>query len=55
MKIIKLFPIALLILLTGCTVRGPSISVSGPKVVVDDHSKSKRSHCPPGQAKKGRC
>lgn len=41
---------------TSCAVRGPSITVEPPKVivpgvVVEGHGK----HCPPGQAKKGKC
>lgn len=55
MKIIKVLPLVLLISLTGCEVIGPSIKVSGPKVIVDDNSNSKVKHCPPGQAKKGNC
>lgn len=55
MKIAKLASLSILILLTGCTLRGPSIKLSGPEVIVDDSSKSKGSHCPPGQAKKGNC
>jgi nitrous oxidase accessory protein NosD len=43
---------------TGCAVRGPSVTVEPPKViipgvVVEGHGKNK--HCPPGQAKKGKC
>lgn len=54
MNIIKAFPLVLLITLTGCQLRGPSVDVSGPRVILDD-SHSKGSHCPPGQAKKGNC
>lgn len=44
--------------LTGCAVRGPSVTVEPPKVivpgvVVEGHGHGK--HCPPGQAKKGKC
>jgi len=55
MNIIKAFPLVLLISLTGCQLSGPSINVSGPKVILDDNSNNKGTHCPPGQAKKGRC
>ncbi|WP_166371399.1 hypothetical protein [Psychromonas sp. SA13A] len=61
MKISIIASLATLILLTGCTLRGPSITVSGPEVIVDDSSKgkvsekNKGSFCPPGQAKKGNC
>lgn len=61
MKITTLASFAILILLTGCTLRGPSIKVSGPEVIVDDSAKGKASEknkgsfCPPGQAKKGNC
>lgn len=55
MKIIKLLPLVLLVSLTGCKLTGPSVSVSGPKVVIDDNSNNKTTHCPPGQAKKGNC
>ncbi|MBY0416783.1 MAG: hypothetical protein K2W88_01810 [Pararheinheimera sp.] len=39
--------------LTGCVVRGPSVKFEPPKVIVDGHGHGK--HCPPGQAKKGKC
>lgn len=61
MKIKTLISLSILILLTGCTLRGPSIKVSGPEVIVDDSAngkvsqKNKGSFCPPGQAKKGNC
>lgn len=45
---------------TGCAVRGPSVTVEPPKVimpgvVVEGHGHGKNKHCPPGQAKKGKC
>ena len=42
-----------LTLATGCTVRGPSVKVDlpGVKFGVDGGG----THCPPAQAKKGRC
>ncbi|RBW47042.1 hypothetical protein DS885_05145, partial [Psychromonas sp. B3M02] len=62
---LKLFSFLVLTTLTGCEVIGPSVKVSGPKVIVDDTNKHTRSHtkqskssgtfCPPGQAKKGNC
>jgi hypothetical protein len=55
MKIIKVLPLVLLMSLTGCQLVGPSIKVSGPKVIIDDNSNSNGTHCPPGQAKKGKC
>ena len=55
MKIIKLLPLVLLISLAGCELVGPSVKVSGAKVVVDENTNGNGVHCPPGQAKKGRC
>ncbi|MGI2107681.1 hypothetical protein [Shewanella sp. Arc9-LZ] len=55
MKIVKLLPLVLLVFLAGCELIGPSVRVSGPKVIVDDSSNSNGTHCPPGQAKKGKC
>jgi hypothetical protein len=51
------------ILLMGCTVTPPSVRVASPVpvVVVEDHDHGHShghghgNHCPPGQAKKGRC
>jgi len=61
----RFLPFIFLALLTGCEVVGPSMKVSGPKVILDDSghqdviytekSKSKGKFCPPGQAKKGNC
>jgi hypothetical protein len=55
MNIIKALPLVLLITLAGCQLRGPSVDVSGPRIILDDNSGSKGTHCPPGQAKKGNC
>ena len=59
----RFLPFIFLVLLTGCEVVGPSMKVSGPKVIIDDPGhrdiiytkKSKGKFCPPGQAKKGNC
>ncbi|WP_337840809.1 hypothetical protein [Rheinheimera sp.] len=55
-KVICLLATVALSGLTGCEVVGPRVKVEPPKVkvpvvVVEEQSK----HCPPGQAKKGRC
>lgn len=65
MKKSHFLPFIFLVSLTGCEVLGPSVKVTGPKVIVDDsgyknviyteNTKSKGTFCPPGQAKKGRC
>ncbi len=53
-----------LILLVGCSAHGPSIDVTPARVDIDmptvrvgdhHHHGGKGTHCPPGQAKKGRC
>ncbi|MFC4655041.1 hypothetical protein ACFO3I_08445 [Rheinheimera marina] len=44
--------------LTGCEVVGPRVKVEPPKVkvpVVVIEGQDQGKHCPPGQAKKGRC
>ncbi len=42
--------------LTGCAVRGPSVTVEPPKVIIPGVIvEGQGKHCPPGQAKKGRC
>lgn len=58
MKTIKVIPIciALVVMISGCEIVGPKIKIEEPKVkipavVVEGSSE----HCPPGQAKKGRC
>ncbi len=48
------------LLLSACTLRGPSVEVRPPDVAIDGihgHGDGHRGgrHCPPGQAKKGRC
>lgn len=42
--------------LTACEVMGPSVKVEPPRVRVDGVVvEGQGKHCPPGQAKKGRC
>ena len=65
MKTSHFLPFIFLVSLTGCEVLGPSVKVTGPKVIIDDSghqdviytegNKSKGTFCPPGQAKKGKC
>lgn len=61
MNFLKVLPLLALTTLTGCEVLGPSIKVSGPKVIVGEttsqskQSKNNGTFCPPGQAKKGNC
>ncbi len=55
MKLAKLLPILLFFTLTGCELVGPSVKVEGPKVIIGDASHGVGTHCPPGQAKKGKC
>lgn len=65
MKVIKCLPFIFLMSLTGCEVLGPSVKVTGPKVIVNDsqhdevihvkETKGNGTFCPRGQAKKGRC
>lgn len=38
---------------TGCTVRAPGVRIEAPGVEIGTISGG--MHCPPGQAKKGRC
>lgn len=43
---------------SACEVTGPKIKVEPPKVKIDGvkvESHGSQSHCPPGQAKKGKC
>ena len=54
--VVSLLAVVALSGLTGCEVVGPRVKVEPPKVkvpvvVVEEQGK----HCPPGQAKKGRC
>ncbi|WKE66871.1 hypothetical protein PVT67_06450 [Gallaecimonas kandeliae] len=51
MKTRLLLALVGLSLLSGCTIRGPEVRVKAPEVVIGDQG----HHCPPGQAKKGRC
>ncbi|WP_409439514.1 hypothetical protein [Psychromonas sp. GE-S-Ul-11] len=54
----RFIPFIFLVSLTGCEVLGPSIKVTGPKVIIDDSehrdvghtekTKSKGTFCPPG-------
>lgn len=47
--------------LAACTVTPPSVRVASPVPVIavetpgHDHGHGHGKHCPPGQAKKGRC
>jgi hypothetical protein len=51
--------------LAACTVRGPSVDVRPPKIILDPpvnvetnthtYPRSHPRHCPPGHAKKGWC
>lgn len=56
-----IFATFMTVLLAGCTVTPPSVRVASPVpvIVVEDHdhghSHDRGRHCPPGQAKKGRC
>ncbi|MGD8569016.1 MAG: hypothetical protein PVJ39_13090 [Gammaproteobacteria bacterium] len=43
----------LLLLASGCTVRGPSVKMEVPGVEIGVVGGA--THCPPGQAKKGNC
>ncbi|WP_341501382.1 hypothetical protein [Gallaecimonas sp. GXIMD4217] len=45
------------LLLNACAIRGPSLEIKPPQVEIDGvHSSGGHGkHCPPGQAKKGRC
>lgn len=45
--------LVLLVIVSGCTVRGPSVKLDVPGVEVGVNSGG--GGCPPGQAKKGRC
>ncbi|RMH31468.1 MAG: hypothetical protein D6690_16195 [Nitrospirae bacterium] len=48
----------ILMWITGCEVKGPSIKVKGPTVEIPDvevGAENGGKFCPPGQAKKGRC
>lgn len=42
--------------LTACTISGPSVRVRAPiEIEGGGHHDHGYGHCPPGQAKKGRC
>jgi hypothetical protein len=41
------------VLTTGCTIKGPSVKLEAPGVEIGMQGGG--THCPPGQAKKGRC
>ncbi|MCK4840781.1 MAG: membrane lipoprotein lipid attachment site-containing protein [Methylococcales bacterium] len=55
--------ISLMIFVTGCAVRGPSVKVRPPSIELEgvhhrdsyDNNYKPRGHCPPGLAKQGRC
>jgi nitrous oxidase accessory protein NosD len=60
MRICSALVVSVVILsgLTGCAVRGPSIKVEPPQVLIPGvivEGKGHSKHCPPGQAKKGKC
>ena len=61
MKQLTLLCLLAVIMLTGCEVMGPSVKVEPPKVKVKGvvvegvQVQTGSTHCPPGQAKKGRC
>jgi hypothetical protein len=42
-------------LTSGCEIIGPSVKVEPPKVRIPAEGGPPGQHCPPGQAKKGRC
>jgi hypothetical protein len=46
-----------LIVTSGCEILGPSVKVEPPRVKVPavESESPPGQHCPPGQAKKGRC
>ena len=56
-KVVVFF--GLLYLLSGCVIRGPKVKIEPPAVEVvppiEVEGTGKSKHCPPGQAKKGRC
>lgn len=45
--------LALVALTAGCTIKGASVKAEVPGVEIGLNSAD--THCPPGQAKKGRC
>jgi hypothetical protein len=56
-----IFAMFVTVLLAGCTVTPPSVRIASPVPVIavetpdHDHGHGHGRHCPPGQAKKGRC
>lgn len=55
MKLKLLFAListALLASVTGCTIHGPGVKIRPPIAIEGGGG---HGHCPPGQAKKGRC
>ena len=48
-----IYVLMLIALTTGCTVKGPSVKLDVPGVEIGMSGGG--THCPPGQAKKGRC
>jgi hypothetical protein len=55
MNLVKLLPIVFYFALTGCELVGPSVKVEAPKLIIGEDTHGKEIHCPPGQAKKGKC
>ena len=53
MKSLTIVLLLSLTLVTGCAVRAPGVKVGLPGVEIGVDSG--HTHCPPGQAKKGRC
>ena len=55
----KLYFYPLIFSLTGCVIHGPGVKIKAPKIVVPgveiEVEDAGGTHCPPGQAKKGRC
>lgn len=58
MKLKLLFALisaALLASVTGCTIHGPGVKIRPPISIEGGGGGGGHGHCPPGQAKKGRC
>ena len=56
MKAARLFIVALCsVAFAGCVVKGPEVEVKPPIAITVDGDDHGGKHCPPGQAKKGRC